>query len=301
MDLHQLKVFLVVAEHLHFGNAAKELHLAQPAVSRSVAQLEKSLGTPLFERSTRRVSLTPAGIQLVESGRSILDKVSETKALVQAAEDGDRGRISIVFAGASTHQMLAALCHEINVSYPRISTRIQPQVYTQHSLNMVLEGEMDIELGRWDFLPAGLEDRAVVREHLVLAVHMSHPLAQEESVWFSQVADEPFVGPVETRTLLNDRLQLLSHAAGFEPHIVQRAPELSTALTMVAAGIGVTLTLNTLQDNVNDDYVRFIPVADDYPPIYLRMAWRPDSTNPVLRHALEAANRVWPEIDVDAP
>lgn len=294
MDLHQLNVFLAVAEHLHFGNAAKQLHLAQPAVSRAVAQLEKSLGAALLERSTRRVTLTAAGAQLVESGQGILRAVTEAKALVQSAEGGDRGQISIVFAGASTHRMIGALCLELNRAYPQISTRIQPQRYTQHSLNLVLDGEMDIELGRWDFLPVGLEDRIVLEEHLVLAVHASHPLAEAESVSMAQVADEQFVGPAETRTLLHDRLQLLCHNAGFEPKVVQRAPELSTALTLVAAGIGSTLTLNTIQDNINDEYVRFIPVADDYPPIHLRMAWRSESTNPVLGHVLEVADRVWP-------
>lgn len=293
MDHHQLKVFLAVAEELHFGRAAQALHLAQPAVSRAVAQLEKSLGTTLFERSTRRVSLTAAGQQLVVSGQRIMQSIDEAKALVLAAQDGERGNVSIVFAGVSTHRLIATLSRELKRVHPRITTALHSQNFAQQALDRVLDEEVDIGLGRWDFVPADLESHPVHREDLVLAVPADHDLAEAASVSFAELADQPFIELTNAQSVLHDRLRRLAHACGFEPTVIQDVPDTWTALTLVGAGIGCTLTLDSVQSNFHESDVRFIPVSDEYESILLRMAWLPGNRNPVLRHVLELAETVW--------
>lgn len=294
MELQHLRIFLAVAEQLHFGRAAEHLHMAQPPVSRNVGSLEKELGVRLFDRDTRNVRLTAAGSALVEPARAILAAVDQVRDVVVAAEAGDRGRVEIAFAGASTHRLVGELARELRRRHPGITPGLHSQNFAQPALERVLSGEMDIGLGRWDFLPAGIESRVVQREELVLAVPATHELAGADSVAMAQFRDEPFVSlSPDAGSVLHDRLRRLAHAARFEPQIVQVAPDTWTALALVGAGVGSTLTLSSVQENVTDPHVRFIPLRDRSLPVHLRMAWRPDNRNPVLDRVFAVAEDIW--------
>lgn len=293
MDFNQLSIFMAVAEELHFGRAAERLHMAQPPVSRAVAQLEKSLGAKLFERSTRRVELTAAGVSLLASTRKILEAIEEARSHVKSAVDGASGHIDIVFAGASTHRLVGKLSRGLRQSYPGISTTFHSQGFAQDALNRLLKREVDIGLGRWDFLPPDVESCLVRKESLVLAVPRGHPLAEAPAITFKALATEQFVELTDTKSVLHDRLIRLAHAANFEPNIVQRAPDTWTALALVAAEIGVLLTLDSVQENVQDEHLRFVPVTDVTTPIQLRMAWLSDNKNPALPRVVNEAKSIW--------
>jgi DNA-binding transcriptional LysR family regulator len=294
MELQQLRIFLAVAEELHFGRAAERLHMAQPPVSRNVGNLEKELGVRLFDRNTRNVRLTAAGSALVESAREILAAADRVRDVVVSAEAGDRGRVEIAFAGASTYGLVGELARELRRRHPGVTPGLHSQNFAQPALDRVLSGEMDIGLGRWDFLPAGVESRVVQREGLVLAVPATHALAGEESVGMAQFSEEPFVTlPAHAGSVLRDRLHRLAHEAHFEPQIVQVAPDTWTALALVGAGVGSTLTLSSVQQNVTDPHVRFLPLRDRTLPVHLRMAWLPVNPNPVLGRVFAVAEDVW--------
>jgi len=294
MELQQLRIFLAVAEELHFGRAAEKLHMAQPPVSRNVGNLEKELGVRLFDRNTRNVQLTAAGSALVDSAREILAAADHVRDVVIAAEAGDRGRVDLAFAGASTHGLVGELARELRRRHPGIIAGLHSQNFAQPALERVMKGEMDIGLGRWDFLPAGVESRVVQREELVLAVPATHELAGEDSVEMAQFSEEPFVIlPPDAGSVLRDRLRRLAYAARFEPLIVQVVPDTWTALALVGAGVGSTLTVSSVQQNVTDPHVCFLPLRDRTLPVHLRMAWLPDNRNPALGRVFAVAEDVW--------
>jgi DNA-binding transcriptional LysR family regulator len=294
MEIQQLRVFLAVAEELHFGRAAERLHLAQPPVSRTVRQLERDLGADLFVRSTRSVQLTAAGAALMTPAREILAAADSAKAAVLAADRGEAGTVKLAYAGASTHVLVGVLAREVRRVHPGIEFRLNSQDFALPALARVLRGEVDISLGRWDFVPAGVKSRIIEEEHLVMAVPASHRLASQEEVHLAELAGEPFVAlPPHEGSVLGDRLRRLSLGAGFDPDIVQRAPDSWTAMALVGAEVGCSLTVSTVAENVTDHHVHFLRVVDETLPIYLRMAWREASDNPALGLVLALAEQVW--------
>lgn len=290
-----MRVFLAVAEELHFGRAAERLHLAQPPVSRIVRQLERDLGTDLFIRSTRSVQLTAAGAALIAPAREILAAADHAKASALAAGRGEVGTVKLAYAGASTHVLVGVLAREVRRVHPGIEFRLNSQDFALPALARVLRGDVDISLGRWDFMPAGVQSRIIMEENLVMAVPASHRLASKEEVHLAEFAGEPFVVlPPHEGSVLGDRLRRLSLGAGFDPDIVQRAPDSWTAMALVGAEVGCSLTVSSVAENVSDPHVHFLRVLDETLPIYLRMAWRGTSDNPALPPILALAQRVWP-------
>ncbi|WP_369045536.1 LysR family transcriptional regulator [Sinomonas sp. P10A9] len=294
MELQQIRVFLAVAEELHFGRAAERLHMAQPPVSRIIRQLERELKADLFVRSTRNVRLTEEGRALIEPARDMLETARRAESAVHAASRGDVGLVRVAYSGASTHVLIGILAREVRRRHPGITFGLDSQNFALPALGKVLRGEVEICLGRWDFVPGGVNTRVIADEGLVLAVPASHRLAAQSEVLMAELAGEPFVAlPAHEGSVLGDRLRRLSMEAGFDADIVQVVPDSWTAMALVGAEVGCSLTVSSVAENVVDPHVRFLRVLDPTLPIQLRMAWMPDD-NMALRAILRLAETVWP-------
>jgi DNA-binding transcriptional LysR family regulator len=293
MELGQLRAFLAVAEELHFGRAAERLHMAQPPLSRTIKQLERELGTRLFDRNTRSVALTPSGTALIAPARAVFEAVRRTTASVRAADDGEVGLARISFAGVSTHRLVAALAREMRSSRPGIQLELSSQNFAQPAMKRLLQGETDIALGRWDLIPAEVSAQVVMADSLVIALPDTHPLAGARSLDFAGLADEPFVSlPPHEGSVLTDRLRRLARDYQFVADVAQIAPDTQTALALVSAEVGCHLTLASVARNESDPHVAFVPLTmtgpDGPPDVHLRAAWRTDDTSPAVRAVLDA-------------
>lgn len=295
MELQQIRVFLAVAEELHFGRAAERLHMAQPPVSRIIRQLERELSADLFVRSTRNVRLTEEGLALIEPAREMLETARRAESAVQAASRGEAGLVRVAYSGASTHVLIGVLAREVRRRYPGITFGLDSQNFALPALAKVLRGEVEICLGRWDLLPGGVSTRVIADEHLVVAVPASHRLAGQDEVHVADLAGEPWISlPPYEGSVLTDRLRRLSVEAGFDADIVQVVPDSWTAMALVGAEVGCSLTLSSMAENVVDPHVRFLRVLDPTLPIQLRMAWMPNEENKALGAVLRLAEAVWP-------
>ncbi|SHH29892.1 LysR family transcriptional regulator [Streptomyces sp. 3214.6] len=295
VEIQDIKVFLAVAEELHFGRAAERLHLAQPPVSRSVRRLEDELGVRLFERTTRSVRLTPQGEALREPATEMLDAHRRARLMVKAAGRGEVGRVRVAYAGASTHVMVGKLARVVRQEYPGIQFELYSQNFAGPALGRVLRGEMEIGFARWDEAIPGIADRAVAHEDLVVAVPASHRLAGRKTVRMAELGQDQFVSlPPYSGAVLIDRLRRLSHDAGFSADVVQVAPDTWTLLALVEAEVGCALTVSSVAHNVNAPGARFLRVLDHYDPVVLRMAWRAQDETGALAAVLRLAERVLP-------
>jgi len=290
MDIEQLRSFLAVADELHFGRAAERLHVAQPPLSRTIKQLERELGTRLFDRNTRSVRLTSSGQALMDPAKEVLDALRRAETAVRSADHGEVGTVRIAFAGVSTHRLVARLARVVRSQRPGIQLELSSQNFAQPAMKRLLAGETDLALGRWDVVPAEIAAQVVMPDSLVLAVPDSHALAGARRLSIGQLASEGFVSlPPHEGSVLPDRLRRLAHANGFVADVVQVAPDTQTALALVSAEVGCHLSLASVAENVTDPHVVFIPLNESTPSldVHLRAAWRRADQNPALRAVLD--------------
>lgn len=288
MDVGQLKAFLAVAQELHFGRAAEQLHMAQPPLSRIIKQLESELGTRLLDRNTRSVKLTSTGQALIAPATEVLEALRRAEEAVRSADKGEAGLVRIAFAGVSTHQLVARLARQVKSNRPRIQLELSSQNFAQPAMKKLVQGETDIALGRWDVIPAEVSSRVVMRDSLVIAMPDTHALAGAHRLAMGRLAGEAFISltPFEG-AVLPDRLRRLAHANGFVADVVQLAPDTQTALALVSAEVGCHLTLASVAQNATDPHVVFVPLEDSTADVDLRAAWRRDDASPALKAVLD--------------
>ena len=302
MEVQQARAFLVVAEELHFGRAAKRLHMAQPPLSRLIRQLEADLDGTLFERNTRHVSLTPQGEALIEPARELVLLAERIKDVVRKSKAGEVGRARIGFAGASVNQAVGELARQIRRKRPGISLELYSSQFSHVGLEKVLDGSLDLVIGRWDFLPPGISSRITAVEELLIALPENHPLAACDAVSAEDLADEAWVVlPGGAGATLPNRLNTLAVNAGFVPRIVQVAPDSWTLVVLVGAGVGISLILSSVRDNVPSRGVVYKPLKQEQRPVEVRLIWRRGDVNPAVQAVIEISESVLPVPDLATP
>ncbi|MFJ9572506.1 LysR family transcriptional regulator [Streptomyces bacillaris] len=294
MELRHLNAFLAVAEELHFGRAAKRLQMAQPPLSQQIRQLERELGVQLFHRNTRSVRLTSAGESFLDPVRTVLDDLDTAVRAARSAGKGEYGRVTIGFAGASSHETLPRLTRAVRAAHPGLELVMTGQTYANTALSRVADGSLDLGFVRLPVTRPGVAHRVIDQEELVCALPSDHPLARRVSVPLDVLAGEPFVSfPANSGSTVRDTMTEACESAGFTPRVVQEAPDSYTILALVAAGVGVTLTVTSVQ-HIQQSGLVYRRIAG--PPIRLSaaLAWRPDNPSAALRAVLAVAEEALP-------
>ncbi|MFF3780938.1 LysR family transcriptional regulator [Streptomyces sp. NPDC001933] len=294
MELRHLSAFVAVAEELHFGRAAKRLQMAQPPLSQQIRQLEKELGVQLFERNTRSVRLTSAGESFLQPVRTVLDDLDTAVRAAKAAGRGEYGRVTIGFAGASSHETLPHLTRAVRAAHPALELVMRGQTYANVALDRVADGSLDLGFVRLPVTRPGVAYRVIDEEELVCALPFDHPLARLESVPIGVLAEEPFVSfPANTGSTVRDAMVGACEAAGFNPRVVQEAPDSYTILALVAAGVGVTLTVTSVQ-HIQQNGLVYRPLSGPSIRLQAALAWRADNPSAALRAVLAVAEEALP-------
>lgn len=241
IELRHLRYFLAVAETLHFSKAAERLGIAQPPLSQQIKRLEQLLGHPLFNRTTRGVTLTPAGRLLAERTRSTLEKVHDDLAQVRRLGRGEEGTLTVGFSGSVMFTDLPVAIESYRRRYPKVELRLL-ELSTSTQIAALLDGTIDLAFLRDGDPTAGIEMSTLFRERYVAVLPAAHALAGKRPLQVRDLRDQPFIfftrrmGP-----LAFDRTIACCVKNGFRPNIVQNAPQWPTLVRLVAAGLGVTL------------------------------------------------------------
>ena len=241
IDLRAWRQFVAVAEELHFGRAAQRLHMTQPPVTQAIAQLEKTLGIVLFDRTRRRVVLTPAGEALLPDVRDMLERAQALPARARAAAAGEVGRVRLAFVSTIGFERLPVWVREFRALCPEVALELV-EATGDVQLEGFARGEIDagLMLHSPGFAPPGLERLPVADEPLVLALPAAHPLARADRLALADVLAEPLVlFPRRIVPSLHDAILGLYHAAGRSPIVAQEAIQMQTIVNLVWGGLGV--------------------------------------------------------------
>lgn len=241
MELRQLRYFETVARYLHFGEAARALHMAQPPLSQQIIRLEQELGVRLFHRTSRQVELTDEGRLLLDAVRVVLGDVEHVENLAQRLRDGTAGRLRIGFVASVLNWGLAAHLREYRANNPDVEiTMTQMPVIDQ--VRALADNTIDVGflLSRVDYAHLTVYELSV--EPLVVVLPDGHPLSTATSVRLDELAAETFVAwqaPYDEH--FDDFISHACAQAGFVPRLTYHGPQVHTVLHMVAAGFGVGL------------------------------------------------------------
>lgn len=287
MDIGQVRAFLAVAEQLHFGRASEQLRIAQPHLSRVVRQLEAQIGGKLFERSTRRVSLTEAGQAMVQPMRAALAAMETAERSAVDAVSGRIGRVRIALGGFATHEVLGELLRLTREHHPGIGIEIVSGLYGVNAIDAVRSDTVDLGILRVYQDTPGIQSRVLREEGFLLAVPEGSSFSERGSVSIAELSEEAFITlPPEHAAAMERSLFIYARAAGFTPRVTQVAPDSRAVMVFVAAGLGVSLVLEPVRERLAVPGVAFLEIEDDLPPLELRVVWRSDNGNPALRRVL---------------
>jgi DNA-binding transcriptional LysR family regulator len=288
-DTRQLRYFVAVAEHLHFGRAAAALHISQPPLSRAIHGLETQLGARLLARSKRRVELTPEGARFYEEAKRLLGQLERAAREVGAMASGESGRLRLGFVSLADYGVLPGLLKGFKTARPGVSLALREMLSPEQAAALGA-GELDFGL----LLPpvAGdLEHLVVQSEKFVAALPSRHAAARRGRVAMRALAGEPFVMvPREIAPGLYDIVAGLAARAGFAPRIAQEAIQMQTVVSLVSSGLGVAIVPASIA-NLGRRGVVYREIADPHPRLDLWLAWRRGELGATARDFLAQARR----------
>lgn len=227
MELHQLRCFVAAAEQLHFGRAAQHLQMLPSALGRQIRLLEQDLGTRLFARTTRAVSLTEDGVTLLRDARAILARVEAVETnLRNRARAGAARKLRVGAIDSAAAGLLPALLRDFRAKHPDIAVQLLEEK-TVRLLPKILTGALDLAFVR---PPAQrdkrLEFRDLLQETAIVAFPQRHALAKRKSITPAEIAEEAMLVPDRrSRPHSHDLTIRLFEQAGLTPRVVQVADE----------------------------------------------------------------------------
>ncbi len=281
MELRHLRYFVAVAETCHFGQAAERLHVAQPALSYAIRQLEAELDVSLFTRTTRQVSLTAAGEFLKTEAGRILAGVDDAARGVRRIAGGRSGLVRLGLTGTAAFSHLPRLARVVKRELPGVALEIQADMLTPVQCDSLRTGALDIGVLRPPAVGEGIELKTIETEPLVLAVSVDHRLAVEPVVSIADLRNEPFVAYGSRHSAVNEAVLRSCRQAGFVPQREHEAPGTAVLLALVAAGLGVAVVPASVRSLPLEGLV-FRDLLDAQ-HIDLALAWRGGENNPVVQ------------------
>ncbi len=283
-DLRQLRYFLAVAEELHFGRAAERVGIAQPPLTQQIQRLERLLGCVLLVRG-RKTRLTPAGEALAEDARRLLSQAEEAFERTRRVARGEAGQLRVGVPPSVMLTDLPAAVRRYRQRYPEVRFTLR-ELATSAIQEELRAGRIDLGFLR----EARLDGAALfLTEAVLMVLPASHALARRRTVRLRDLRGEPFVffpkalGPAFHQHLVDGCV-----AAGFTPNVVQEATQWQTVVSLVEAGMGVSLAPECVT-RFRRKGVVYLPVPGLRTSVYV--SWSGEAPSPAGAAFLQTLDR----------
>jgi DNA-binding transcriptional LysR family regulator len=283
MELRHLRYFVAVAEELHFGHAAKRLHMTQPPLSQQIQALEDELGVQLLARTKRKVELTPAGAMFLDEARLTLQQADRAQRIAIEAARGVRGRVRVGFVTSASFSILPSVVRRFRRENALIDLELFEMTPSQQ-LHALEHKEIDIGILRPPVGDTCLQIDTVLEEPLVLALPSDHRMADQKTVELKSLAEEAFVlFPRQHGPGIYDVIMKACHDVGFTPQVSYSPDKMQTLLTYVASGLGISLVPQSLSGFHRDSIV-YRPIREKGYRVELAILQRRDDHNAALQN-----------------
>ena len=292
MELRHLRYFATVAETCHFGGAAEQLHVAQPALSHAIRQLEDELGVALLSRTTRQVRVTPAGEFFLAEARRVLATVDAGVRGVRRIGEGKLGLLRVGFTGTAAFSHLPHLARALAQRMPQVELEVRADLLTAEQCVHLRTGTLGIGILRPPVPGDDIDFRVIEVEPLILAVPADHRLAVEPVVAMTDLRAEPLVTYESRNSVVHEAVARSCRDAGFTPRQQHEAPGTAALLALVAGGLGI---------GVVPASARSLPLAGvvfrdlaGAAAVELALAWHRETRSPLVAGVLAELEDVFP-------
>ena len=286
IDLRHLRCFVAVAEELHFRRAAEILNIAQPALTRTINNLEEEIGMELFERTTRKVKLTPAGCILLEGSRDVQNSLRLAIDRTRQSQTGEIARLVIGYTDFAINDELPNIISSFRSNFPGVT--IEPR--HGFTINQLIDIEKDIlDLGfvTGPVFAPNLDALKINDNSYIAVLPKIHYLAKLETIPISLLAKENFVlGSEEEWKHYHDHLYRLCRSSGFEPHVVQRAFNIEAIFGLVACGMGITVQPMCMENFIRKDLV-IRPIIESGHQVPTMAIWNKNALTPAKQNFID--------------
>jgi DNA-binding transcriptional LysR family regulator len=292
MELRHLRYFVAVATELHFGRAAKLLHISQPPLSTQIRALEDELGVRLLHRTRRQVSMTHAGKAFLQDARQILARAEQAILTARRAARGEIGELVVGFISVADYNLLPLVLREFRRRYPLVTLSLR-ELTTDAQIAELLEGRIDVGFLLPPVSESTIESVPILREPLIAAIPEHHQLAKiPGAIPLASLSSAPFImTPRHMAPGLHDDIVSFCHSAGFSPQVIQEAVQMQTVISLVSADMGVALIPESLQ-NLQRTGVVYKRLKEKSPLTEIRLAWRAGDDLPALNLFVQLAREI---------
>ncbi len=292
MNLQRLRYFVAVAEELHFGRAADRLNMSQPPLSRQIRLLERELDTALFDRSTRRVSLTDAGAFLYPEAVRLLASADGVDRLMDQHRHGQAGTLRVGFVDSAAYEVMPRALSEYRRRWPRVDYELHT-MSSDEQVRALREGRIDVGIGRASADSQRVEATLVTQERLLVAAGASHRLAAAATTRLRDLAGETIIGfDRGVSPSLHAVLAGMLGAEGVPYDPIIEATEYTTILGFVAAGEGVALVPSSVQ-TFRPPELHYVTLEDSSASVPLLLLTRAGEPLPLVTQALEVVAELY--------
>lgn len=272
IELRQFRQFVAVAEELSFRKAAERLHMAQPPLTAAIRRIEEELGQVLIERSNRVERLTPAGEVFLIEARRVLTQSQRAVEMARRAGQGLTGSLRVTFVASAARDLLPSILRAFRARHADVALELH-EATTAQQVAALREDRADIGI-----VVVPLPDAAQLtlarlrREELVAALPRRHRLTSRQALRLADLASESWIlFPAGFGPGLHARIVDACRLAGFSPRVTQEAVQMETIVSLVAAGMGVSLVPPAMAKPRRSD-VRFVRVTGAGTPVRYELA-----------------------------
>lgn len=249
IDTRHLRYFVAVVTHRSFRQAAVELNVSQPPLSRQIQQLEDILGVRLLERKSRGIAMTPAGETFYADARNILALLEQAGTRAHAVGLGQEGKLDVGVFGSAIFDVIPRIILAFREKHPSIEVALHT-MSREEQVKALQDRRIDVGFNRFFTDYPDLYWETVKNQRMIAAVPTEHPLAAKSRISLEDLNEEPLIlyPPLERTGGFSNFLLRVLHSRGLNANVVQNVEDVVTALSLVSSGIGIALGVESIEN-----------------------------------------------------